>query len=392
MTEASNTTVHPKVKELHGLTFLRFVAALFVVLYHYVGNSTDIPAGVVKSLLSLGYTGVTFFFLLSGFILAYNYEHVDFRASGSVRKYLWARFARIYPLYLLSLAVGLGPYLFAIVKPEIHPTLHKLYLLDLILAPLSLQAWVPGAASAINSPSWSISAEFFFYACFPLLLRWVVAAPRLWLGISLAYWLGINVITYVLWNAWGPQGVTVVMPHPLDAVSSILLAEFIKFCPLFRLPEFIGGILAYFYWKRHSHHLKTLPLLVIAAVGFIMLISMSSSLPATLIHNGFSAVVWLPLIFLGAQTHLTLLTSRLSVFLGKLSFALYLFHVPCLHYVKAMDKHFLASSLTPVTVAETAFVLVVVLSGLAHVFIEEPMRRRLQAFSLRGLSATLNNR
>ena len=88
---------------LHALTTLRFFAALHVVLFHMrvIGI---LPGGPwwYQNFASIGFVGVNFFFVLSGFILVYTYDG----PSLNVRRFWWARFARIYPAYILSLIVA----------------------------------------------------------------------------------------------------------------------------------------------------------------------------------------------------------------------------------------------------------------------------------------------
>ena len=96
---------------LHALTTLRFFAALHVVLFHMrvIGI---LPGGPwwFHNFASIGFVGVNFFFVLSGFILVYTYDGPDL----NVRKFWWARFARIYPAYILSLVVAAPFFFFAV--------------------------------------------------------------------------------------------------------------------------------------------------------------------------------------------------------------------------------------------------------------------------------------
>src|SRR5436305_12520340 len=96
---------------LHAITALRFFAALHVVLFHMrvVGI---LPGGPwwYQNLASIGYVGVNFFFVFSGFILVYTYEGVEVDA----RTFWRARFARIYPAYVVSLLAAAPFFFFAV--------------------------------------------------------------------------------------------------------------------------------------------------------------------------------------------------------------------------------------------------------------------------------------
>src|SRR6476620_6656817 len=96
---------------LHAITSLRFLAALHVVLFHMrvVGILSGGPWWY-QNFASIGYIGVNFFFVLSGFILVYTYAGSSF----SVRRFWQARFARIYPAYVVSLIVAAPFFFFAV--------------------------------------------------------------------------------------------------------------------------------------------------------------------------------------------------------------------------------------------------------------------------------------
>ncbi len=157
--------------DLRALTTLRFLAALWVVLFA-AWPHLDVaftPIAVTK-----GYLGVEVFFVLSGFILS----HVYLEAAGqgrrkgtqdggfSYRGFLWARIARVYPLHLVTLAgmIGLG------VAATVAGLTVSESLLDWRSLPAHLtltHAWGLASSAAFNHPSWSISAEWFAYLTFP---------------------------------------------------------------------------------------------------------------------------------------------------------------------------------------------------------------------------------
>ncbi|MDG4896139.1 acyltransferase family protein [Mesorhizobium sp. WSM4976] len=126
----------PAGSNLTQLTSLRFFAAVYVLAFHSVdiNGAPRLIANFVKN----GYLGVSFFFLLSGFILTHSYvgrmPHWD-----DVGRFAVARFARIYPVYLLALAVAL-------------PLARGLF--DYPLASLAtlglIQAW--GAPASLSQP------------------------------------------------------------------------------------------------------------------------------------------------------------------------------------------------------------------------------------------------
>lgn len=157
---------------LRGLTGLRALAAAHVVLFHTIGDSGVALPPVGRHVIAHGDMAVSLFFVLSGFVLTYSYADTTLRViRGGWRAFLWARLARIYPLYVVGWMFDLprGVELFSRLGWVKGCVSASLYL-------VGLQAWHPRTATSWNAPGWSISAEFFFYAAFPLILwgfaRW----------------------------------------------------------------------------------------------------------------------------------------------------------------------------------------------------------------------------
>lgn len=145
-------------QKIDSLTSLRFFAAAAIVAYHasgHFGLSPDVYKPFVLS------QGVSFFFVLSGFILAFVYP--ELKGEKSTTKFWLARFARIWPLHIATLLM------YVWLLPEFVQTNSWAYLAN----PFLLQAWVPQQNwfFSLNSVSWSISTETFFYLSFPLLIK-----------------------------------------------------------------------------------------------------------------------------------------------------------------------------------------------------------------------------
>jgi peptidoglycan/LPS O-acetylase OafA/YrhL len=129
-------------EEIKSLTGFRFLAAFFVFLFHVHTRWPLFEPGAIANIVSLGAVGMTMFFMLSGFILAYNYGHRDF----SVRDFLWSRFARIYPIYAVAALLAL-PWLsvqLMNVEAEFGAISTLAQVITLLIAGLfMLQAWIP---------------------------------------------------------------------------------------------------------------------------------------------------------------------------------------------------------------------------------------------------------
>ena len=147
--------------ELDALTGLRGIAALWVLAYH-------------AGLSAAGYLGVDLFFVLSGFIIAYNYADARLAEDGRrYREFLWRRLARIYPAYLAALLLTLAAV--AVLAPwEVSLRKSAHFTAEGFWASVFMvQAWTVPVPRVWNVPGWSVSAEWAAYLAFPL-----IAAPR----------------------------------------------------------------------------------------------------------------------------------------------------------------------------------------------------------------------
>jgi peptidoglycan/LPS O-acetylase OafA/YrhL len=380
---AANSTVprpptNPRAEDLRALTSLRFFAAMYVLGYHYTA-AFDLQSAAT----SLGYTGVTFFFILSGFILTHNYRNADFGSETVKFNYFAARFCRIYPVFLFSLLVSL-PFFLAYTTKIPAFSQQALYLSGALLAPLGLHAWVAGAACSLNCPSWSISAELFFYLIFPLAVRLIAVRPWAWLIWTALGWLLTCFIFWAVW-LWIGSGIPLVDTQPTPA--SALVAQFIKFFPLGRLPEFLIGIVLYYLWCDRTRRPSTGLLLALCLLFAAVLSQVSGRLPDVFLHNGLTALVWVPLIAIAAGLRGGPLCAPPMVFLGQISYSLYLLHIPVLSIVLALDKRLVGGALSqdPVlAVVITGFVALLA-SAAVFLWLEEPARRHFRMlFSRRG--------
>ncbi len=150
--------------DLRPITALRFGAAIWVAIYTFWENL----AGAGRSgLVDKGYLGVELFFVLSGFILSHVYLQAAGEKQFSYRSFLWARIARVYPLHLATL-IGVGLLAAAALIAGMSVDGNVLSWPALPANLLMLHAWGLAPVAGWNHPSWSISAEWFAYLCFPL--------------------------------------------------------------------------------------------------------------------------------------------------------------------------------------------------------------------------------
>ncbi|MFN3838896.1 MAG: acyltransferase family protein [Brevundimonas sp.] len=150
--------------DLRPITALRFGAAVWVAIYTFWEN---LAGAGPSSLVAKGYLGVELFFVLSGFILSHVYLQAAGEKRFSYRSFLWARVARVYPLHLATL-IGVGLLAGAALAAGMSVDRNVLSWSSLPANLLMLHAWGLAPVAGWNHPSWSISAEWFAYLCFPL--------------------------------------------------------------------------------------------------------------------------------------------------------------------------------------------------------------------------------
>lgn len=318
---------------LTALTSLRFFAALVVVLFHLrVMHILDGGPWWYQNFASIGYVGVNCFFVLSGFILVYTYGRTAAEtgagAGVDARRFWRARFARIYPAYLLSLLVT-APYFFHAVGHLEIPYLawSQRHLTAACILTLGLaQAWVPQGALTWNAVCWSLSAEAFFYLLFPALLLWTRRLTPRGLGLAIAGCAAVSLAFSLLYVFLHPDGI--------DKVNSLETTlpwrNVLSYNPLVRLPEFVTGMLAgQLFLAGPGSSRLALPLVSIGLCVLVALTAMAGKIPNPLVSAGFLSPAFAALIYglaaLPADSA-SFLEWRWLVLLGEASYSLYLLH------------------------------------------------------------------
>ena len=260
----------------------------------------------MATFLSNGYLAVGLFFLLSGFILAYTYEGQIDGSSGKAR--FWeARFARIYPVYLLSLVLS---YSFTTSLP--FGT--RLAVLGMV------QTWNPlnpDMAGAWNYPAWTLSAEAFFYICFPFVLPWISRRSDRALFWFTAVLLAICIVGHTPVKGLG------------DWKNHAAFFDRLVPLPVLRIPEFLLGVVMglRFLRDQNADSQVSRPLRVYPSV-FATLAALSLPL------GDWVSVVILPFSVLvyelarGGSGLGKFLSTRVMVLLGGASYSVYLLRLP----------------------------------------------------------------
>ncbi len=329
-----------------SLTSARFIAALWVVVFHaWQHDRWHVPAAL-QNVVNAAPVAVTFFFVLSGFLLTVTYVDASGTLTSSPRAFWRARAARVVPLHWLALLL-VFPIVIAMWKRDgADPAPFSDVVKDGAAAFAMVQSWIPGRELAWNPPAWSIAVEAFFYLLFPLLvppfLRRMFAA-RVSPVASLGLWSGglwlLSLAPCVAYFVVDPDGLS--WSGGVDARSHAPVLDVVKYHPLLRLPELIIGVLAGQAWlggARVAGGFTVFGVVVVVVAG-------AAGVPYILLHNGLLAPLF-ALIIVGlaslpasaASSAATSIGGRIGHTLGEASYALYLLHVPLFWWMSGIAE------------------------------------------------------
>lgn len=360
------------VTKLDPLTSLRFFAAAMIVLGH--SHPLFGSFGIATN-FSLS-QGVSFFFTLSGFILAYNYSSLP--DSNSAKRFIVSRFARIWPLHIATLLLWI-----ILITPKISMEFSDPIgaVVKLIANITLLQSWTFTAPYVLsfNGVAWSISTEAFFYAAFVI----IALSPRKRLPIAI-------VLSAILTGAF--IYVSTVLPLSSDdGAPGVSMFGVLYTNPLARVAEFLFGVCCARFYKSRSDSAKNIPTIAWLAIELATLLSIICALyivakPAAIsqmvgagmgyyIYKEGIWILWGVLIVVFACSKgpiARILSIRPLVFLGEISFALYLVHMIVFNLasINEVAVRDLGSFGMPI------FWVVCIASAAAlHITVEDPFRR-----------------
>jgi len=335
-------------RDLRSLTGLRWIAAFVVFGYHltlfqyFAGGS----AAALWYLFAEGVSGVSFFFVLSGFVLAWNAH-----AGDSAILFWRRRVARIYPVHLvtalLALALGLA------LVPALFPRSVFGFIANLFL----LSSWRSSWWQVGNPVSWSLVVEAFFYLCFPLIFR--ILAP---LRARALYILTAVMVLIVI--LLGTSNNFVGLPITSNSF------------PLARLPEFVIGIaVALLVRNGKWHGPGVLVAGLIAVAGYAVELKAPDSFRfAACTIIGFTLVIP-ALAKFDLSERKSILSGRVMVRLGELSFAFYMIHVIILFTARVFIGYPRLSLFPGLALTAGVFAIALGAALLLNVFVENPGRR-----------------
>ncbi|MGY2008269.1 acyltransferase family protein [Nocardia gipuzkoensis] len=359
-------------KRLPSLTGLRFFAAFSVFVFHVMLPNSPIPPYKPVNLFSdpdiaynaavvvgkAGFLGVSFFFILSGFVLTWSWK-----PGSSKLQFIRRRMVKIFPNHLTLWVASMVLFAAAI-------TSWKAWLPNIFL----IHAWFPQnyINAGVNTPSWTLSCELLFYVLFPFLIPAVlrIDVKYLWYGAA-AMVAGMCLIVLLTVFVVPSSEKSELTPIP------VLQLWFGYLFPPSRLFEFFLGVFVARIvmegrWIR-------IPLwAAVGAVGVGYLVAMY-----TPFYIGFVLATAVPLALLigsAAKSDLDgtsrFLSSRLAVWLGEISFAFYICQGVTVFYVRRAMGAVTFSAPVAVLLIVLLFCLNIFAAWLLFTFVESPAMRR----------------
>jgi peptidoglycan/LPS O-acetylase OafA/YrhL len=343
---------------------LRGIAALIIAVRH---APFLWQAGYPTGFLHTSYLAVDFFFVLSGFVLAYAYDE-RFRKGMSARQFMSMRLIRLYPLYFFALLVSLITYARYLHWGTISSTefiFNAFFAILFMPSPFSAVALFP-----MNFPAWSLFFELTINFAFGLagkrltISKIVVVTCGAGLTLMLAVSLG--------WLGFGPSD------SPMDA--GLAWGSFNA--ALARVSySFFAGVLAYRLWKASGPKIDLPPAILVAGLCAVLVAypqekyRVSFDLLATLI-------VFPTIVFLGASSTVGKYTSRLFAFLGSISYAVYVLQVPLYNLMLFANSKVTGKAtaeLSPI-LAAISIAFVVWAAIILDKYFDRPVRRMMANF------------
>jgi peptidoglycan/LPS O-acetylase OafA/YrhL len=333
--------------QIKALTATRAIAAIMVVIHHYGGQVFLFNR--FPKIFHNGNTAVSYFFVLSGFVLYISYNGLKIGYGDYLRK----RIGRIVPVYLLALG------LFIPVAVSFYDyVIDRAAITEIILSATFLQAYIPGYALTLNSPAWSISVEMSFYLVFPLLLLFLNKSLRGFIIVAILFFTFSQVLhlKYYTEKWWG-EG------HYME--------DFVFFNPVMHINQFmIGMIGGYIYekWKLAKLHWLVNPCML------VVVIALMAFRPDNVSYQvGLIAPVFMLFILGIAINDPKMLRAGWLVFLGEISYGIYILQKPVCDWLGIMNiRHF--------HIAGQYFFFIqlgvlIVVAGISYTYMEKPLRR-----------------
>lgn len=344
---------------IEQLTFTRFIAAIAIVFFHFGKPLNIFSEPHVNKLLINANIGVSYFFILSGFVMMIAYGN---KSNVHPVSYMQNRFARIYPVYFLAIILAL---------------LYKTFLVkenytiqEIGLNIFALQSWIPAKALSVNFPGWSLSVEFFFYAIFPFVFNFFYTkfSTKQLLVPILTFW-GLSQVLFLYF----------INTDPVFSPDSRVNNNFLIYFPINHLNEFlVGNLTGLYFIKAGQDRFKNYDWAV-TLLFILILLAIVIKLSWLSYHNGLLAVLFIPFILLTALNNgkiSTIFSHKIPVYLGEISYGIYILQVPVFMTIKfLLNKVGITGDLVIFVIGILGLLIV---SALSYELIETPLREKIK--------------
>lgn len=355
------------MKRIEQLTFTRFIIIILVLFAHdilgpYLNPFLFFPLG---ALLRSGSTGVSYLFILSGFVMTIVYykpgekfDHFSFWRN---------RLIRLYPLYIFAFLLTCIYYYDSLFRIKPEKILANIFI---------LQSWIPKYAQSFNYVAWSMTVEVFFYLFFPFFLVWTYRqSTRKLINFSLVIWIISTTIFQILWIGYIDQ-----------------YRDFILYFPLFYFNSFVLGVVGGIWYIREGRNetistekrfaVLTASFLVIATYTVLSMDFFPSWPHLIQPITGFLApllIVFIVALAMDQSFISKFMVHPILVNMGELAYGIYILHIP----VKWLFEWALTSAgITNVEVVMYwAFLpLILSIAFIVHFYLDTPFRKWLKTF------------
>ena len=341
------------------------------------------------------------FFVLSGYVLAYN--HLDGRKLAT-RKFWTARAARVLPAFIAGeILTSWG--IFALLHHDHAATVRNVAFAlgkEFGIAFTFLQAWVfPGSA---NPPSWSLSCEFFFYLLFPVFAGPITSLRRpALIGVS-CFLAAATLVGPMIYLAWGHPGIPISslttealwFPGVGETNRALVWGQkyvFFLCCPIFHLPNFLLGA-ALGRYRRAFMTDATLrkrtreTCFVLVTIVILILLTVGAKIPHLLLNVSVIGPVFaLALLYSESAPEILirLLKNRPMLILGEASYAMYILQAPFAAIFGSL-VHILAHTRLGSSLGQTiaCVVLLIAFCIVFYKWVEQPVRLHFRRFAYGG--------
>lgn len=335
--------IETEKKQIASINILRFMAALFVMMYHYTfmffhrGN-TYLDFSFLRSIFHYGYLGVDLFFIISGFVVALSAE------GRTCKDFVVSRMTRLYPMLWVSVSLTSLTFIVAsfFVK-DVHITLAQ-YVANMTLVPSLFHL------PLVDDSYWSLAVELKFYAFIGLLV--LFGLFRYIKEIALA-------LSFVLFT----------------------LAFFYNLAPNY-ISYFLAGILFYSVYRKGFSWISSVALFLLMSVSvkyatsFAPDLALSYHFPFSSTVIGVYIIIFYGMFFAISTNVLSLQTRKLYTILGAITYPVYLLHQEIGRVLfKVLEMKALPSWLAFTVIS----ILIGVLAYSLHIFYEKKAQQALKS-------------